>query len=68
MKIEATEDMKDPKTGKHIDICPHCKEQDDDLFWVGNEVEYDDFGLRCCQECMDANPEWKRTWDSFPNY
>ena len=66
--MKATPDMRDIKTGKCVDMCPHCKEQDDDLFWVGNELDYDDMGLTCCQECMDANPAWQRAWQTISHY
>ena len=66
--MKATPDMRDIKTWKHVDMCPHCKEQDDDLFWVGNELDYDDMGLTCCQECMDDNPAWQRAWQTISHY
>lgn len=78
MKIIMTHDMEEllsngefvKPTKYHAGICHHCKIESEEYWdcWEGNEIEYDDFGLRCCQECMDANPEWKRTWDSLPSY
>ena len=80
MKIQATQEKRqilggkkmdgyeEAITGELVDMCPHCKEQDDDLFWVGNELDYDDMGLTCCQECMDANPAWQRAWQTISHY
>ncbi len=78
MKIIITNDRKKilrngefvKATYEETDICNHCK-VDSEEYWdclEGNEIEYDDCGLACCQECMDANPKWKQAWDSLPSY
>lgn len=78
-KVVVTFDFKDLKTGANVDICPHCKVQphsshwEGDLLdyprrnWEGNLLDYDDFGLTCCQECMDKHPAWQRAWDGLPS-
>ena len=68
-KVIVTFDFKDLKTGANVDICPHCKVQPFPCSnqWEGNEIDYDDFGLTCCQECMDAHPAWQRVWDGLPS-